>query len=427
MKSKIFFLLLTSYFLLPAIHAQQAVPYFKGAIQERRTEEYRNIVNNVINKSLSLPISDSTEENWENAFWAMEMIQYKSPWADNRIRTAFDSIETRSTEFQTSLLELAYANYLNDFVKPVHHLIQSASNKKVYVLCLEYLAASDTLRSDAATIKTAVNYFNTKLSSDTPDAFMIAAAIHLDGGFDKAKPSALVLSSLLKKDFLPKNVLAISFQRKNRNYPGLVIVRDTAGNFIKNIDGSTFCVSQLARSIGNTPFYLTNGNTPQGLFRMYGFDVSKADYIGPTENIQLTMPFETSIQHFLKDSTIKDSTWDINFYKKLFPAIISDTKCLYESYFAGEAGRTEIIAHGTTVNPEYYRGKIFYPLTPTQGCLCTKEIWSNIDGKRLESDQQELVDAIKKAGGADGYFLVINIDDEEKPVSIEEILPLINK
>ena len=158
---------------------------------------------------------------------------------------------------------------------------------------------------------------------------------------------------------------------------------------------------------------------------MYGFDTSKTTFIGPTTNIQLTMPFETSLQHFFNDSTITDSVWTEGWYKKLLPANLKNCWPLYESFYAGKAGRTEIIAHGTTVDPEYYAGEMYYPQTPTMGCLCTKEIWSNVDGKRLESDQQKLATALQKAGGANGYCVVIEIDDEQKPVTLHEILSLL--
>ena len=218
-----------------------------------------------------------------------------------------------------------------------------------------------------------------------------------------------------------------SIQRKNRDYPGIVIVRDTAGEFIRDDSGTVFNVPQLARSVTNLPGYLTNGNTPQGIFRMFGFDVSKSSFIGPTTNIQLTMPGETSLQHFFKDSTIIDTAWTIGWYKKLLPKKIKNHSPLYESFYAGKAGRTEIIAHGTTVDPAYYKGKIYFPLTPTQGCLCTKELWSAANGKRIYSDQQKLVNALVQAGGADGYAVVIELDDENLPVNFNEILPLILK
>jgi hypothetical protein len=232
-----------------------------------------------------------------------------------------------------------------------------------------------------------------------------------------------LLAAITSCNFLPGHTILYSFQRKNRNYPGLAMIRDSSGNFIQDDYGNIFSVPQLARSISNLPGYLTNGNTPQGIFRMHGFDTSSTSFIGPTTNIQLTMPFETSIPHFLMDSSITDKSWSEDWYKKLLPANLTNFKPLYESFFAGKTGRTEIIAHGTTVDPEYYSGQLYYPQTPTMGCLCTKEIWSESDGRRLQSDQLRLVTALQKAGGANGYCLVIEIDDEQKPVSLNDILP----
>jgi hypothetical protein len=52
-------------------------------------------------------------------------------------------------------------------------------------------------------------------------------------------------------------------------------------------------------------------------------------------------------------------------------------------------------------------------------------LWSEKDGKRTVSDQQQLVNAVKKAGGADGYIVVIEIDEQQRPVTIHDILPYI--
>jgi hypothetical protein len=139
------------------------------------------------------------------------------------------------------------------------------------------------------------------------------------------------------------------------------------------------------------------------------------------------MPFETTPQHFLKDSAITDTVWTIQLYEKLLPQALKEYHPLFGTYYASAIGRTEIIAHGTTVDPNYYKGQTYWPHTPTQGCLCTKEIWSDIDGKRIVSDQQKLVDAVKKAGGADGYVIVIEIDDQQKPVTVNEILPYLKQ
>ncbi|HSQ44435.1 MAG TPA: hypothetical protein VLM16_05535, partial [Ginsengibacter sp.] len=138
----------------------------------------------------------------------------------------------------------------------------------------------------------------------------------------------------------------------------------------------------------------------------------------------LSMPIEENIKAFMRDSSITDTTWNIDYYKKLIPADLQNYLPLFYSYYAGLAGRTEIIAHGTTIDPAIYLKQPYYPLTPTSGCLCTKEIWN---GKRLESDQQKLVNALLKADGANGYCVVIELDDAQSAVTLKDILPYITE
>ena len=403
--------------------AQPAAPvYFKGAIKEKKIILQRNIVQNTITKNLSYPLNDDTEEYWMDAFGGMELLQYKSPWADGRISIAFDSIEKRSLVFQRALLELAYTNYPNRFSKQVTSLLNNCTDAKVFAMSAEYLLLNN--KNPLA----GINLENKKRQlekSDKENAILSQLLFRIQNPAPQGNSNAI--SAIIGQDFLQNQRILYSFQRKNRSYPGLAIIRDSTGNFTRDENGIIFSVPQLARSISNLPGYLTNGNTPQGIFRMHGFDSSRTTFIGPTANIQLTMPFETSLQHFFNDSTITDSIWTEDWYKKLLTPSLTNYSPLYESFYAGKAGRTEIIAHGTTVDPEYYAGELYYPQTPTMGCLCTKEIWSEVDGKRLASDQQKLVTALQMAGGANGYCVVIEIDDEQKPVTLPEILSLLKQ
>src|SRR5690606_4603759 len=131
--------------------------------------------------------------------------------------------------------------------------------------------------------------------------------------------SAPDLKPLFKKDFLKGQNIIFSFQRKNRDYPGLVMVRDAQGNFVKDSTGQYFSVPQLARSITNLPGYITNGNTPEGIYRLSGYDVSRSIFIGPTVNIQMRMPFESKASKFYQNSNMPDSVWNISDYRKLLP------------------------------------------------------------------------------------------------------------
>ena len=419
MKSIVSFYLLIIFFCSNLAAQVADVFYSKDTKAENRLRLYKNLVNNAITKNLSYPLSDSTEENWMDAFNAMELIRYKSPWTESRIHTAFDGVEKRSVYFQRAFLELLYANYPSVFLKEVELLINTPGNDKVFAMCAEYLQASTNkaLKKDIAARALM------KLAADSSNAILKQLNYRLN---ERAKNKSLPpLKDILHQSFFTNATVVFSFQRTNRDYLGITIIRDSAGNFLKDEYENIFSVPQLARSINNLPGYLSNGNTPQGIFRMKDFEVSKSNFIGPTKNIQLTMPAETSLQHFMNDSTITDSVWTEGWYKKLLPLSWTNYFPIYETYYAGKAGRTEIIAHGSTVDPGYYKGQPYYPLTPTLGCLCTKEIWNEADGKRTASDQQKLVDALQKAGGANGYYVLIELNDEQRPVTINDILPLL--
>ncbi|MEJ7627093.1 MAG: hypothetical protein WKF35_09530 [Ferruginibacter sp.] len=411
--------LLFSLIVSSTLKAQSTLPVYKDALTSQRAKLYNSLLNNTIRKNLFVQLTDSTEDIWEDAFYALELIQHKTPWIDQKISVAVKDIQNRSIHFQRSLLELLYSNYTGMFLRQVQSLLVTTNDPKIFTMSGEYLLREIATTSEKDLLfSIAKKRERENLSGPHVEQFIQNIK---NTGKEFITPR---FHSLLKKDFLPGNVLMISFQRKNRDYPGLVMVRDTSGNFIK--DSSVFfSVPQLARSINNLPGYLTNGNTPEGLFRMDGFDVSRIGMIGPTTNVQLTMPFEFHAKHFYKDSSITDTIGNISMYKKLLPEDLKDHYPLLQSFYAGMAGRTEIIAHGTTVDPSYYEKRPYFPLTPTMGCLCTKEIWSKDNGERLQSDQQLLINAINEAGGADGYVIVINIDDKPAPVTLNDIIPFL--
>jgi hypothetical protein len=66
----------------------------------------------------------------------------------------------------------------------------------------------------------------------------------------------------------------------------------------------------------------------------------------------------------------------------------------------------------------------FYPISPTLGCLCAREIWDPQTGKLKDSEQFRLAETFLKTPGEKGYLFVINLDDKEKPLKAEEISAL---
>ena len=408
----------------------QARVYSSFATNANRVKYHQQLLDN-IRTALAMPLTDSTEAAWEDAFNAIELIAYKAEWVKQKIRIAFDTVARRnsfvhdavmrdqavvfpSTDLEKALMEMVYSIYPDIFKKEVLLALKQAPDSKVFAICAEYLFRAG--ESNIAIEEAAEMYQGDKMDGDL---ILRQLAKHI-AGKDVFEKRDKILKDLLQGRY-PGSTVLFSIQRHNRDYPGLLIIKDTNGNFLKDGTGTLVSFAQLARSLSNLPGYLTNGNTPQGIFRMDGFDVSKSNFIGPTTNIQLTMPYENSVRHFLKDSTVTDTIWTENLYRKLLPAGCINYEPLMETYYASKIGRTEIIAHGTAVDPEYYKGQPYYPYTPTAGCLCARETWF-ADGSRAISDQQKLVDAVKQAGGPDGYLIVIELNDDPRPVTLADVL-----
>ena len=419
-------LLKTFFLLLIAVGfaiGSEAQLFFRNTLKANRDKLYQNLTKNSIQKNLSVSLTDSTEEDWQGAFYALELLQLKSPWVNNRIDSAAVLMHSLSPGFQRAALEMLYSNYPEKYYQEVKFLLMQTTNAKIFAMCAAYILNSSKAQEDLSFLKV-----KTQQQLEGQPNHPILEQLQYQLQMFGTKLDVPDLSPLLLPDYLKGHNIVFSFQRKNRDYPGLVLVRKADGSFVRDSSsGFPFAVPQLARSINNLPGYITNGNTPEGIFRMKGYDVSTNGFIGPTVNVQLTMPFEKNAGHFTANENNQDTVWDIRYYQQLLPSALQHYYPLLQSYFAGKAGRTEIIIHGTTVNPEYYRQQPYYPLTPTMGCLTSKEIWDEATGRRAESDQQKIIQALIAAGGANGYTIVVNIDDEQRPVMLADLLPLLYK
>lgn len=391
---------------------------FSEATKIKREKLY-HYLNQLIDTSLAAPLTLQNEDQWMQTFYPLQLLQKRSNLIDGKIAEAVHQISRHNIEFQLALLELIYANYPSKFQKDLRNFLIRTNKPEAFVMGAEYLLREDPSEINKKWLLQLLRKLKTTESNNIATSALKERLIH-------KYSLPYNITSFFKKEYLPGNVLIVSFQRKNRNYPGLLIIRDTTGQIVTDSNGYIFSIPQLARSISGLPYYVTNGNTPQGIFRMKGFDHSKSSFIGPTLNIQMTMPFETSASIFLGDSSYADIKLTLPDYIRLLPSAIAHYEPLYESFFAGLIGRNEIISHGTAIDPELYTCKSYYPFTPTLGCLCTQEIW-NENGVLDYSDQEKLISATVKAGGPSGYVIVLDIDDQKKPVTIEEINKLINQ
>ena len=260
-----------------------------------------------------------------------------------------------------------------------------------------------------------------KFPESATSPMLVQLALRLEKPFVERVKDRPALVDLLRQKLPGDAPVVFSFQRCSRDYPGLAVVRKPDGTFLRRADGSVFSVAQLARAMSNCPGYLTNGNTPQGIFSIQGIGSSGNTFIGPSPTLTTTLPMEASVAEYFHDTARGSEQWSKDLYKALLPPSWQGYEPIYEAYGAGEVGRGSIICHGTTIYPEFYKGKPYYPNTPSMGCLCTLEMWSPVDGHCVYSDQQSLVDAYSSFETKKGYLVVIELDNEQRPVALYDV------
>jgi len=135
-------------FFLCASGSINAQLFFKATLKANREKVHRNLIQSTINQNLSTTLTDSTEENWQDAFYAMELLQYKSMWADGRIKAAAEQMHLQSVPFQRAALELLYANYPDTFYRQVKFLMMQTQDPKIFVMCGEYILQCKNSKND---------------------------------------------------------------------------------------------------------------------------------------------------------------------------------------------------------------------------------------------------------------------------------------
>lgn len=390
------------------------------ATKKSRDQMRKKMVDTSIYLNLKLPLADSTEGEWIDGFWAMELFHIKNDFTKNKVAEGWKHAADLSEDFQTNLLEVSFSLFPDVFKNEAFKLMQTTESIPVFVIASEYITNAGATKEEKETITEMLG----KKFGDVNDNRLTILGWRLEENDNEVLTPPL--QDIFDKDFLPGQTIIYSLQRKNRNFPGAVIIRKPDGSFARNADGKLFSVPQLAKAITGFPFYVTNGNTPQGIYRWTGSEVSKLKLIGPSPNIQMVMPVEAQPFVYFNDSSLMNAPWTKDLYSHLLPVSWKNYEGIYEAFYAGSVGRYAIIMHGTTVDGNYYQKETFFPQTPTLGCLCSYEQWDD-SGKRVQSQMQDIVDKTKQLNASKGYVVVIDIDNENRPVKAYDVLDAVEK
>jgi hypothetical protein len=448
MRMLIVALLLTAFTRRAAAQTSREDIYSQAVLYRQRVALEKDLRQRITGSNMSLPLDSSSEDKYMSACWAISQFLIYSPQVATGFDTLFHGYNTLSYDTKKAFLEAVYAVAPQRYASQMWSILDDQPDPKLFSLCAAYLYRVDTSTgnsntgdpergsSEGQTLAECRHWANfcpksnsCKLKIRMVEKFpgydtipvLQELASYLSYHTSQQRSHLPDLSSLFAYQRAKKQKTIYSFQRWDRDYPGMAVIQGEDGQFIKDAQGRIQVFQQLARSGSNLPYFITDGSTPQGVYSIQGTDVSRTSFIGPTPNIQLLMPFEGAWDKYFHQDTAMSAPDSLQMYLQLLPPSWRSYTPMMEAWTAGRIGRTEIIAHGTTIDPEFFKAMPFYPMTPTMGCLCAKELWNPTTGHPLVSEQLNLINAWLSTPAKKGYLYVINVDDKRQPITRAEV------
>lgn len=376
----------------------------------------------VINKTFHEPLDSNSEDYYESACLAISQFMMDNANVKAGFDTLYQHYDSLQYDTKRAFIEAAYSVYPHDYTSWFKQLIVKEKEPKLFCMQAVFLYKNDSSKQNIQQIE-----HQLKKNFGTNDTLFLLQLLknYLENEQTFKQKKLPDINKLFAYRKTSGTATVYSFQRWNRDYPGIAVVQNPDGSFARDSAGHLLMFQQLARSASNMPYFISSGSTPQGIYSIWKTAKSINKLIGPSPNLQTVLPFEN-------DSLYWRGQYDwskdpLRNYINLMPLEWRNYLPMLEAFNAGKAGRSEIIAHGTTIDPDYFKGKPFYPISPTLGCLCAKESWNMYTGKIVESDQLNLVNTfIKNNEDETGFLFVINLDNQQKPVTKEEVEKLVN-
>jgi len=378
-------------------------------------------------------------------------------------------LPARPIDFQRAVLTAAHTFDAAGSAPLIAPLLEQLSTPRQFAI-----AAYTLRRADASVVQRQQLQDALARRTDRDDPRLLALARVLQEDASGQVPVRPPLVDLLAAPFKPGLPVVYSLQRRDRRHLGLALVRGPDGQFERAADGSLFHIPHLALALSGLPGTVTLGNTPQGLFTVVGTGTALNPWIGPTPFLESKIPTEATPDEFAHSPTgpagptsptsptssvgpagspgsalpgglagsaepagrpgsaepaglagsaepAGITAWSLALYDSWLPASWRGYAPMQEAWLAGLAGRDEMLAHGTAVDPTPYRGQSYFPGTPTDGCLMAQEVWSPT-GQLLRSDQLALARAFTRGGQDRGHLVVVELDDQPRAVTLQDVI-----
>ncbi|MCB0407085.1 MAG: hypothetical protein KDD34_02710, partial [Bdellovibrionales bacterium] len=206
------------------------------------------------------------------------------------------------------------------------------------------------------------------------------------------------------------------FCRTNREYTCLMVIKNKDDQWVKTSQGKVWSQQKLSLSRYGKNYNERNGSTPSGVYTINGV-------MPYADNQPVYGRYRRLIIQFIPSSSSENLT------KSLIPPSNHSANWWKEAVVARDMGRDLFRIHGTLRRNED-KSSTYYPFYPTAGCVATKEgLYDSVD----YIDQRPLLDTLMTENELQpiysnepnilALFYVININGENRPVSLQDLEP----
>jgi hypothetical protein len=378
-------------------------------------------------RSINEQVSDLDTKYWRELLWTTAVVEPQQTYVAEALAQILDlanksNLSANQSEIVTVALRVSvqlykgksdlYGGLAQNFV----NIIESSSNPTWVAMSLSGLASLDHTEVKRLTALARQRFNTSGLTLQTTLRTLEA----------NNQYSAPPLKDLLNGKVAAGQPHLYVVCTSDRSLLCQTILKDKQGKFLRQVDGKLWSMPLFLQSLHRIPWNFTNGQTPQGIYRLEGLEPetnappNDKEFLayGQFPLVKLFMPFEPKVKEFLpgKRGSFKGS---LGAYQALLPPSWRNHFPMQQSYWAGMLGRSFIRIHGTGFASNYFRAQnpANNDWNPALGCLSALELYDRY-GNLQQADIPKLTSALQQAGQGKvtGFAVVVDLPPGQDPL-----------
>src|SRR5581483_6576152 len=216
-------LLLTAFTRRAAAQTSREDIYSQAVLYQQRVALEKDLRQRITGSNMNLPLDSNSEYKYMSACWAISQFLLYSPQVAAGFDTLFHGYSTLSYDTKKAFLEAVYAVAPQRYATQIRSILDDEPDPKLFSLCAAYLYRVDSSTGNGNTLK--IRMVEKFPGYDTIPVLQELAS-YLSYHMAQQRSPLPDLSSLFAYQRAKRQKTIYSFQRWDRDYPGMAVIQD---------------------------------------------------------------------------------------------------------------------------------------------------------------------------------------------------------